>query len=198
MHDVKRHDLKEPGRFLILASLPGNRVDLALAAWRRGADGLKVHINVAHRASGLVFGSWSQEKQRIQAIRQAVSIPVGIMAGADSKRVREDLPHLEGQDLAFVDAYAHHLPAEAITRPPAPLMVALDQNFQPQEAGEYGAMPHVAWIEASVVPPDEYGQPLTLSDLARYRRIVEAAGCPVVVPSQKALLPADLQALEVL
>jgi len=184
-----------PRRFLVFASLPGNKVDLAMAAWRGGADGLKVHINVAHRASGVVFAGWDEEKERIAAIRSAVPIPVGIMAGADPEKVRSDMPHLAGEGFAFIDAYAHHLPAELIVDPPAPLMVALDDRAGPEEAEAYSAMPHVAWLEASVIDPAEYARPLTVADLGRYRRIVRRSQRPVIVPAQKRLVPQDLHAL---
>lgn len=193
---ARRQGLIEPsGRFLVLASLPGNSVELALAAWRGGADGLKVHLNVAHRASGIVFSGWSEEKDRIAAIQDAVPLPVGIMAGADPEKVRADLPHLVGRGFAFIDAYAHDLPAEVIVDPPAPLMVALDHRAGQQEAATYSAMPHVAWLEASIIDPAEYGKPLTVADLGRYQRIVQSSRRPVIVPAQKRLVRQDLHAL---
>ena len=43
-----------------------------------------------------------------------------------------------------------------IVDPPAPLMVALDHRAGQQEAATYSAMPHVAWLEASIIDPAEY------------------------------------------
>ena len=44
-----------PGQLFV--SLPANDIKLAETALASGADGLKVHINVGHRASGNRFGT---------------------------------------------------------------------------------------------------------------------------------------------
>ena len=52
----------------LIASLPGNRLDLAKAAVECGADVVKVHMNVQHRASGLHFGTFEVDKETLQEI----------------------------------------------------------------------------------------------------------------------------------
>ncbi len=55
--------------------------------------------------------------------------------------------------------------------------------------------PVIAMLEAAIVPPEDYGEPLTLADVANYRSLVQASERPVLVPTQKAILPIDLPAL---
>src|SRR5690606_12862086 len=78
-----RHQLQNQP-FSLLVSLPQNDPALARAAMRGGAQGLKIHINVEHHASGTHFGSWSEEKERIAAIlEEAKEAPVGIVPGGN-------------------------------------------------------------------------------------------------------------------
>lgn len=195
---AKRFDLFEQlnDRFAVFVSLPGNDVELAKAAVRGGADGLKVHLNAEHRASGIVYGTWQEEGEKIRAIRSAVEVPLGVMAGADPNLFLADLPHLESEEFAFINAYAAHIPARVLASSIAHLMPALDHRSTPDEARALASLPGVAFLEASVVDPAEYGQPLTLADLARYEDLVEAVDCPVVVPTQKRMVPEDLLALK--
>ena len=65
----------------LIASLPGNRLDLAKAAVECGADVVKVHMNVQHRASGLHFGTFEEEKETLQEILSVAKGPCGIVAG---------------------------------------------------------------------------------------------------------------------
>ena len=64
----------------LIASLPGNRLDLAKAAVECGADVVKVHMNVQHRASGLHFGTFEEEKETLQEILSVAKGPCGIVA----------------------------------------------------------------------------------------------------------------------
>jgi len=43
---------------------------------------------------------------------------------------------------------------------------------------------------------DDYGKPLTARDLAEYRNLADALNVPVVVPSQKKILPAEVELLQ--
>lgn len=185
--------LKE--RFVVAVSLPANDVALAKAAETAGADALKLHINVHHRASGTTFGTWTEERETIEEILSSVNIPVGIMAGDDPDSVRRDAPHMVGKGLAFLDAYADHIPASILHSPPAPLMPALGAFHSIRRARSLSELPGVSCIEASIVYPDDYGKPLTMYDLSVYRELVADSLVPILIPSQKRLVPDDLPAL---
>ena len=53
--------LFEKNRPVLIMSLPDNDPALCRAAFEEGADVVKVHINVEHRASGTHFGRLAQE-----------------------------------------------------------------------------------------------------------------------------------------
>ena len=50
-------------------------------------------------------------------------------------------------------------------------------------------------VEASIVPGSEYGSLLCMRDLLRYHSLCAATALPVVVPTQRVILPQQVQAL---
>src|SRR5512137_366944 len=95
----------------LIVSLPGNDLELAHAAAEGGADAVKVHMNVVHRASGLSFGSFSEEMPRIRRITAECGVKVGLMPGQQELPTIDELKSLIVEGLDFIDIYAHHLPA---------------------------------------------------------------------------------------
>src|SRR3989304_4413597 len=83
-------------------TLPRNDAALAKAAASAGADLLKVHLNVHHRASGTRFGSLEDEEDRLDAILK-VGVPTGLVPGEEIMVTREEIPRL--RRFAFLDAY---------------------------------------------------------------------------------------------
>ncbi|WP_240353174.1 hypothetical protein [Cohnella algarum] len=69
----------QSGKLQLFVSLPANDAKLAEAAVREGADGLKVHLNVAHRASGNSFGSLESYKETFAQIRSLFRGPLGVV-----------------------------------------------------------------------------------------------------------------------
>lgn len=179
----------------LLVSLPANSPDLARAAVEAGADALKVHINVHHRASGTHFGSFEQEREALATIRQiAGDRPVGLVAGGSADVPATEVAEAVRAGFDTISAYAHHLPASWLAIPGAHFMAAPDHSYTAGEISALAGLP-VQLVEASVIHPDGYGQPLTVRDLMLYRSIASTLPQPVVVPSQRRLLPQDLAPL---
>ncbi|HOX28978.1 MAG TPA: hypothetical protein PLQ76_07495 [bacterium] len=181
-------------KMVLIASLPGNGVDLAKAAEAGGADMLKVHINVVHAASGTRFGPFEEERPKIEAILSAVKIPVSIMPGAAEKATLEEMRTLEKMGVSFYDIYASDMPAEYLTLGKMAAMAALGdgwRDFEPAAASKLG----VKMLEASIVPHAGYGSPLALSDLLAYSYIASEFKGAVIVPTQKAIAPEQVAAL---
>ncbi len=184
------------GKCKILVSLPDNDPALARAALAGGADGLKVHINVTHRVTRRTFGSWYEERGRIAAIVAASPVPVTVMAGSDTVATPVDLHDMAEMGVHSLDLYIHHMPAYMLAfSARMDIIAALSHTYTAEEIGGLAAMDAVKAIEASIVPPDEYGRPLNLRDLALYRSIVDMAGKPVIVPTQRQVVPDDVPLL---
>lgn len=192
--------MSDPAAFLatdralaLWVSIPGNDPELARAAFEAGADGIKVHLNVEHRASGLAFGSWSEERAAVEEILAAASGGVGVMPGAEVVPTRAEMEEMAASGIAFFDAYLHHTPAWMLELD-LPWMAAIGPGWGEPEIAALEEL-GMACLEASIVDPGSYGQGLTAEDLVRYRRIASATRRPVMVPSQKEILPHDLAPL---
>ncbi len=185
----------------LIVSLPGNELELALASERGGADSVKTHMNVSHRASGLSFGGFSEEALRIRSIISGCCVKVGLMPGQETLPTLEEVRSLISSGLDFVDIYAHHLPPSFLALGTnARLIPAIDHTYSIFDAASLSKLvvsgkPAASMLEASIVHPDYYGTPLSARDLAAYASIVKASRVPVLVPTQKFIKPEDIPAL---
>ena len=174
-------------------SLPRNNPDWCWAAFEAGADAVKVHINVAHRASGTVFGRLSDERPALEAMLKMRTGPMGLVLGGSLADVGQDALAVRDLPFSFYSVYAHHLPAWALGSG-IPLMAACDGTYSLEEISRMPAM-GCNVLAASVIPGGEYGQGLSMRDLIRYSAIADAVSVPVVVPTQRAIRPDEVEAL---
>lgn len=180
-------------KLTLIMSLPRNNPDWCRAAFEAGADAVKVHINVAHRASGTVFGRLSDERPALEAMLKMRTGPMGIVLGGSLSEVGQDALEVRKLPFSFHSVYAHHVPAWALDSG-VPLMAACDGTYSLEEIKRMPAM-GCDVLEASVIPGGEYGQALSMRDLIRYRAIADAVSVPVVVPTQRAIRPDEVEAL---
>jgi hypothetical protein len=192
--------LKEPGAPKLLVSLPANDLELAKAAVDGGAQGLKVHLNIVHAAACLRFGSLEEEAATIEAI-VGLGLPVGVVPGDQQAMIApEELPRLAALGVDFCDVYLGAMPAWMLDAPPLGIMVALSAAdiVLPERLTSMNQLPTVQMVEASVIPHDGYGAALSAADVCDYTTVVRgasAASRPVIVPTQRRILPADLPTL---
>ena len=183
----------DSGDFLVLVSPPKNDPALVAAAFAAGVDGAKCHLNVDHRASGRHFGSWTEEAGRVREMVAAAAGPMGVMPGAGTLPTRREFGEMQAAGLDFFDIYASDMPAW-MWELPMTRMIAVGHGQGPEDAVALESQGmHV--LEASVVDPAGYGQPLTAADLEGYRALCDAVSVPVMVPSQRGLVPTDLARL---
>jgi hypothetical protein len=184
--------------FHLLVSLPRNDVELGRAALEAGADGLKVHIGLHHHASGLVTGTLDEEADRIAEI-VALGLPVGIVPGAgEGLATRAEMLRLADLGVDFFDLYAEDMPAWMLCMDDCAMsvMVAFSSACDPWGLVERMAdASRPVMIEASVMPHEAYGQPLTAADVSLYAEIAHRSGLPVIVPTQKSIRPDEVAAL---
>ena len=182
----------------LLVSLPRNDVELARAALRGGARGLKVHINVEHFASGTRYGSWREEREALAAILEvarAAGASVGVVPGAGGAFASPaDFRGLAEIGVDYFDAYPFDCPAWALAQTDLSVMMAAFHGYDLDEfAGLEGL--GMRLCEASILGHDDYGKPLNAQDLARYAALCARLKVPVIVPSQKKIEPGDVAAL---
>jgi hypothetical protein len=174
-------------RGLLIVSLPRNDVALARAAADGGADLLKVHLNVRHRASGTRFGSLDEEEDALTAIL-GVGLPTGIVPGETDMVAVEDLPRL--RRFAFLDAYVTRLPL-FLYDAGIPVIPAIPHDYPANQLGALTALPGEC-LEASLVAPEGYGRDPTAGDLVALAHVGAVTRRRLIVPTQRRIRPDDL------
>lgn len=175
----------------LIVSLPGNRVELARAAVECGADVIKVHMNVQHRASGLHFGTFEEEKNTLEQIAAVSKGPCGIVAGNSVEDVERDYQKAFGLGYSFISLYASAMPLSVLATPGLIKMVALACDYTLEDVR---GLPRIGAdvLEASIMRPETYGQRLTAAELLQYSALCKESELPVVIPTQRAIRPTEV------
>jgi len=183
-------------KFSLLVSLPSNDLELAKAALEGGAQAIKVHCNVWHRASGHTFGTYEENREFIrELIALCGDTPVGLMPGtAEAFITEENRRELEEMGLGYISAYSHHLPcfmmeSEVLTNAVAIDFTRSNSMLDPVRDSD------IEVLECSNIRGEEYGMPLTYGDVLRYSEIVQRSGKPCLVPTQKKIKPSEVKHL---
>ncbi len=176
--------------FTLVASLPENNLELAKAAIDGGAQAIKVHINVWHRASGHTFGSFSENRPFLESlIGLCGHIPVGLVCGGEDAFISEqELRQLEQIGLGFYSSYVNHLPPFMLRTEGITKMVAINDRYTADIVTGLELL-GVDVLEGSIQPGDEYGRPLSTEDLIRYRNLAGLSNLPLLIPTQKIIEP---------
>lgn len=180
-------------KMTLIVSLPQNSVEFAKAAFKGGADAIKVHANVLHQASGNNFGSLAEQKEVFREIIKEVRIPVGLVPGAAEGCIsEEEVRVVEEMGFSFFSMFAHFMPLY-IAGSQIEKMVAITEDYDIFHVKSIDVAP-VDVVEADVMPDDRHER-IYLSDILKYRRLVENQSKPVVVPTQRIIAPSEVKYL---
>lgn len=180
----------------LIVSLPGNSLELFQAAVEGGADAIKIHFNIEHRASGTQFGSTTEYGELLSDMCRSFEGPIGAVVGDSIQKVtQEEVNQLVVAGADFVSLYAHHAPGWLLSNNEISKMIAVNGDYEEGAVSAYRSLP-IEMLEASIVPAQEYGSPLSIQDLLQYRWLVERSGKPVIVPSQRSIRVEELEALQ--
>lgn len=187
--------LLKNSKMTLVVSLPENSYEMAKVAYESGAQALKMHINVHHRASGNDFGNFQSGKELFKRILEEFNVPLGIVPGGEEAfATKEEMQQLEDMGVDFYSAYYHHLPANIANTKKLTRMVAIDSNYNDIILrGINNSAMEV--LEASIMPGETYGQPLCFKDLMQYSAIAASISKPVLVPTQKKIKPEEVKLL---
>lgn len=175
----------------IIVALPMNSVEMAKAAEKNGADAIKTHIRMVHRASKVEFGTLEQERKALSGILESVNVPVGIVPGAALDVSTQDIKALVDMGFDFFDMFTHFMRPQLFEVPGISIMGAVDSSYDLPTIWEL-SRPPIQMMELAVVPSSGYGERLSMVDLAKYRQIIERMKVPAIIPSQRTLTPEDV------
>ncbi len=178
----------------LIVSLTENNSHLALKLENAGAHAVKVHLNCIHRASKTDFRSWNEERESIGSIPANLSIPVGIVPGAETTSTLEEMREITDAGFDFLDIFSHHMPPEYYDIKELTKVTAVDYRFDLSRAymlKELGT----EVFESSIIPPQEYGMPLTADDIVKYKTLISGVAAPVFIPTQRKVKPEQVRYL---
>lgn len=181
----------------LIVSLPENNVELAKAALLAGADVLKIHINVEHRASKTRFGSLTEE---LEVIKKIVSLcneydkSIGIVAGGHDKIPMKEIEGIMNEGFSFISLYDKHM-NPLIFNKDIYRMVAIDNNYKLEYVKAYDELP-IDVLECSIMDPETYGDELTVREILQYQSIRSTTSKPMVIPTQRNITPEQVLILQ--
>jgi hypothetical protein len=193
---MRFQDLMQEQKFTLVVSLPSNDLELAKAALEGGADAVKVHCNVWHRASGHTFGTYEENKDFLKdLIALCGDVPVGLVPGTSEAFITEaELGELEEMGLDFISAYSRNLPMFAMDSKVITNAVAIGSDYTELTLDAVRDS-DIEILECSVVPGEAYGTDLSCADVLGYAGIVKRTGKPCMIPTQKKIRPEDVKYL---
>ncbi|HPP70347.1 MAG TPA: hypothetical protein PLK95_06425 [Pseudothermotoga sp.] len=177
-------------RHILIVSLPDNDLELARAAIEAGADVVKLHVNVTHKATGRAFPSWPAARRNIERICD-LGICVGIVPGDENRFAAEEhLLEMQEMGISFIDFFINDAPTYVLNTRLAKMVALNDfsQALYVQAVQSLGANA----LELSIVPKEHYGERLTLWDLTRYSYAAKNSPIPCFVPSEKKIQPDEV------
>lgn len=183
-------------KFSLVVSLPSNDLELAKAALEGGAQAVKVHCNVWHRASGHTFGTYAENRAFLQdLIKLCGDTPVGLVPGGEDAFInKEERLELEQMGLGFFSSYIHHLPCHMMESKVLSKMAAIDYTYN-QNTLDAVRCSDIDVLECSVQPGENYGTDLNYADILRYSDIVKKSGKPCLIPTQRKIKPEEVKHL---
>ena len=182
-------------KMCLIASIPENNYEIAKAAWEAGADAVKVHINVWHRASNNTFGTLEQNNEVFTKILRDCPVPVGIVVGEDAFVAEDNVDKAIEMGFDFISLYGHHTPASLAYRKDITNFFAVNSTYTFDEINAVSNSSFADILEMSICLPETYGERLNAKDLVRYEYLSKHSAIPTVVPTQHLVLPTDVKAL---
>ncbi|MDR1468540.1 MAG: hypothetical protein LBT00_04540 [Spirochaetaceae bacterium] len=190
---MRFHKMIAQNKFTLVASLPENNLALAEAALKGGAEAIKVHVNVWHRASGHTFGSFAENRQFLrELVRLCGDTPVGLVPGGGEAFISvEERDEIEALGIDFFSAYAAHLPNYMMDSKSLSRMAAIDSNFSQNTLDGINRYPPDV-LECSIQPGEAYNEKLRYADILSYAGIAARVKIPVLIPTQKWMSPGEV------
>ncbi|TZE81455.1 hypothetical protein FWJ32_08905 [Calorimonas adulescens] len=183
-------DMLTKNKMTLIVSLPESNIELAQAALKGGADALKVHANVYHKASGKTFGNFEEQKNFYKELLKS-GLPVGIVPGTDITCMTQDeVAEAEDMGFSFISMFAHHMPIYMLESK-MDKMIAITEDYDIEHIKALNDI-NADIIEADVIT-DEPGKRIHVSELMKYKRIINNVNKPVVVPTQRIIIPEEVK-----
>jgi hypothetical protein len=149
---------------------------------------------MTHRASHVRFGTLEEEHSVLTGILEQATIPVGIVPGASLDVPPDLIAELAEMGFDFFDMFARFMTPQLLKVPGISTMTAVDSSIDWPTIGALSDA-GVQMMEGAIIPSSGYGERLSIVDLARYRMLRQRVSVPLIIPSQRTLIPSDIASL---
>ncbi|MEO6906488.1 MAG: hypothetical protein ABI210_01230, partial [Abditibacteriaceae bacterium] len=119
---------------------------------------------------------------------------VGVVPGGAPFASEAEFAELAQIGIDYFDAYAADAPAWTLTQNHLDKMLAAHHGASMEFVKSLQVL-GMQICEASILPHEQYGQPLRVLDVAAYQQICQTLEVPVIVPTQKKILPTEIKIL---
>lgn len=178
---------------LLVVSLPENSFEYAKIAVDSGADAVKLHINVQHRATKKIHSTWKNTKEVVKKIHAELDCYIGMVPGAEFMASEDELSDMKSSGVSFLDVYVDFAPLYLL-KSDLYKILALNHTYQLNTVEGLSAIGADS-VEVSIVPPEFYHKNLTAIDLLNYRQILSRSKLPAFVPTEKRIKTTEIQTL---
>lgn len=176
----------------VLAILPHNNAEYAVAAETAGADAMLIGIDKTESTFPGLFGSFDLQEDSISSIISSSSIPVGISIGDSRPLTRDNWERIVAKRFSFVNMYAHHMPPFVLDDQRMQKLVTIGPGYMVEQIRNLSEMEGVYTLEAAIVSPQGMNHIFSVLDLATLRMIARLSTKPVLLRTQKRVEPEDV------
>jgi hypothetical protein len=176
----------------LIAILPHNNAEYALAAEVAGADAIVLGIDKTESTFPGLFGSFDLQEDSISGIISSSSIPVGISIGDSRPLTRENWERIVAKKFSFVNMYAHHMPPFVLQDARMEKLVTIGPGYMVEQIRNLSEMDGVFALEAAIVSAQGMNHVFSVLDLATLRMIAKLSVKPVILRTQKRIEVEDM------
>ncbi|MFH1826554.1 MAG: hypothetical protein ABH823_04600 [bacterium] len=177
--------LLKDNKMTLVVALPTVNFELAEAAIAGGADALQLNID-----SGMLE-NLDQQKESICKIVDCVKHPIGISFGKTTQVNDQQIKQLAEIGFDFINLGLEHYHGEVTRLKRVSKILSLNSRFTLEELVDIDKLGVMA-LDAAIVPVSGKGENLLVGDLQNYISIAASAGLPVIVPTQRIILPSEV------
>jgi hypothetical protein len=176
----------------IIAILPHNNAEYALAAEVAGADAIVIGIDKTESTFPGLFGSFDLQEDSISSIISTSAVPVGISIGDSRPLTKENWERIVDKKFSFVNMYAHHMPLFVLEDARMEKLVTIGPGYMVEQIRNLSEMGGVLALEAAIVSTQGMNHIFSVLDLATLRMIAKMSAKPVLLRTQKRVEVADI------
>jgi hypothetical protein len=179
----------------LIATLPQNSTEYAIAAAQAGADSIMVGIDKTDISLPGLFGSFDLMEDSIDSILGTAGLPVGISIGDSRPLIEENWERIVSKPFSFVNMYAHHMPPFVLEDDRVEKLVSIGPGYMLEQVKSISEIDGVTALEAAIVAPQGRNHIFSALDLATLGVLASLSAKPLLMRTQKKMGVRDVRSV---